>query len=148
MLINGCYNFKISGSDPYYLVRKPWSCRLLTEILRIKTHKTIILTAVYVVVKHSIALLGMITNCMVLYEMTGIFWTGGYEIRMNLQLVIVIYTDLSVRTGSQMKKVTMIRFQVLTAASMKMAVLWNVVRCSLSPSSPWWWRQQTPLKRR
>jgi hypothetical protein len=54
--------------------------------------------------------------------------------------------------------------EVLTAASMQMAVFWIVAPCSLvevyqrfrgtcclhhqgTHSSPWWWRQQVPLKR-
>jgi hypothetical protein len=55
-----------------------------------------------------------------------------------------------------------LRFQVLTAASMKFRVFWDVAPCShvevdrrfrgtyllLPSSSPWWWRQYTPLKRR
>jgi hypothetical protein len=49
-------------------------------------------------------------------------------------------------------------FEVLTAVSTKMAVFWVVAPCSLVEvyhrfrgscchSSPWWWRQQGPLKR-
>jgi hypothetical protein len=33
-----------------------------------------------------------------------------------------------------------VRFQVLTAASMKLKIFWDVL--------PWWWRQHAPLKRR
>jgi hypothetical protein len=40
-----------------------------------------------------------------------------------------------------------VRFQVLTAASMKMVVFWVVVMCSLVEVLPWRWRQQAPLKR-
>jgi hypothetical protein len=58
----------------------------------------------------------------------------------------------------------LVGFEVLMAVSMKMAVFWVVVLCSLvevyrrfrgtcrlhhqGDSSPWWWRQQVPLKHR
>jgi hypothetical protein len=63
-------------------------------------------------------------------------------------------------------KRTFVRFQVLRAASTKMGVFWDVAPCSVvefykrfrdaccldhqddQESSPWWCRQQAPLKRR
>jgi hypothetical protein len=55
-----------------------------------------------------------------------------------------------------LKLIEMVRFQVLTAASMKMTVFWVVAPCNLidvyrhfrgacclhHQGSPWWWRQQ------
>jgi hypothetical protein len=84
-------------------------------------------------------------------------------------LILIWYVFLIHRvSGTEIKNslwTSLVRFRVLTAASMKMAVFWVVALCSLvevykrfrfqkcllPPSlgrSPWWWRQQASLKRR
>lgn len=80
--INWYYNFKTSGSDSYYSVpRNLWSSRLLSEILKIKTHKTI-LTALCVVMERT---LKGDKNCVLWRTLTGVFWSGRDEITTILQ---------------------------------------------------------------
>jgi hypothetical protein len=80
-------------------------------------------------------------------------------------VVTIVTSFVGTRIPNSREYCTTVRFKVLTEANMKMAAFWDVAPCSLvevdrrfrdahclhhqmSDSSPWWWRQYAPLKRR
>jgi hypothetical protein len=77
--------------------------------------------------------------------------------------ILICGADAAKIVGNE-ESLYVVRFQVFRAASMKKIVFWNIDLCSPfeveihfrcayclhheEPSSPWWWIQYTPLKRK
>jgi hypothetical protein len=87
----------------------------------------------------------------------GFVWSA-YFIQISTAEVKYYWSIVSSpwKTNWGRKRPVHVRFQALTAASIKTTAFWDIAPCSLIqedrrsrlPPSPWWWRQYAPLKHR